>query len=124
MKMYKHKPTIIQAYQWAGYQEQQEEDQVIRYFRDYPKRILAKCSLCSIVMGHHGQIMTQEEKIIVCPKDYIVTGINGELYPVKPSLFNELYEQVIDENKDLLERLEDNGASAPKEGTHGEEAKS
>ena len=30
------------------------------------------------------------------PKDWIIRGIKGEVYPCKPGIFGEIYEQVDD----------------------------
>lgn len=39
-------------------------------------------------------VHTLEGVLKVSPGDWIVTGIKGEKYPVKPHIFSELYEQV------------------------------
>ena len=43
-----------------------------------------KC-LCSVI--RHGWIGTLEGGHIVCPGDRIVTGVQGEQYPIKPDIF-------------------------------------
>jgi hypothetical protein len=45
-------------------------------------------------MRWHGWIETLEGGHIVCPGDYIITGIKGEHYPCKPDIFEATYEKV------------------------------
>jgi hypothetical protein len=45
-------------------------------------------------MKTHGRIETLEGEFIVCPGDFIITGINGEYYPCKPDIFDKTYEPV------------------------------
>lgn len=49
--------------------------------------------------GKHGkpawcEIMTLEGTMIASPGDYIIRGVQGELYPCKPDIFEETYEVV------------------------------
>jgi hypothetical protein len=43
-------------------------------------------------MQDHGWIDTLEGGHIVCPGDWIITGVVGELYPCKPDIFEATYE--------------------------------
>jgi len=45
-------------------------------------------------MHNHGWIDTLEGGHIVCPGDWIITGIEGERYPCKPGIFEQTYEPV------------------------------
>lgn len=40
----------------------------------------------------HMEIATLEGKMIVSPNDWIIKGVNGELYPCKPDIFEKTYE--------------------------------
>ena len=42
-------------------------------------------------MMSHGWIDTFDGGHIVCPADFIIKGINGELYPCKPDIFKKTY---------------------------------
>lgn len=39
-------------------------------------------------------IETLEGRLLVCPGDWIITGIKGEKYPCKPDIFAATYEPV------------------------------
>lgn len=45
-------------------------------------------------MHNHGWIDTLEGGHIVCPGDWIITGVKGENYPCKPDIFEMTYEPV------------------------------
>lgn len=51
------------------------------------------CSHCGKILegGIHGWIQTLEGGHIVCPGDFIITGIKGEHYPCKSDIFESTY---------------------------------
>ena len=51
---------------------------------------------CRHIMHDHGYISTLEGGHTVCPGDWIVTGVQGEAYPVKPEIFEATYEKAED----------------------------
>lgn len=71
------------------------EGQVVRYYRG-PKGEGENCNCCQRVMSVHGWISTLEGWHIVCPGDFIITGVAGERYPCKDSIFKQTYEEVCD----------------------------
>jgi len=52
------------------------------------------CDECHHDIDIHGTIKTLEGKHIVCPGDWIITGIKGEKYPCKPDIFEATYEKI------------------------------
>ena len=70
------------------------EGSVVRYFRrsDIPGE--NHCQHCHETMHKHGWIDTLEGGHIVCPGDWIITGIAHEVYPCKPDIFAATYELV------------------------------
>lgn len=70
------------------------EGKVVRYFRrpDVSGELL--CRHCSQTLHIHGWIDTKEGGHIVCPGDWIITGVAGEKYPCKPDIFAVTYEAV------------------------------
>ena len=70
------------------------EGQVVRYFR-HPDKVFAApaaCKHCAVPMHDHGWIDTLEGGHVVCPGDWVVTGVAGERYPVKPAIFEATYD--------------------------------
>ena len=110
MSKYRKKPVVIEAIQWfkngdhpddgelkaedAPYKSRLYEGKVVRYFRDPDISGSVKCKHCGLLMKDHGWIDTLEGGHIVCPGDYIITGIAGERYPCKSDIFKDTYEPV------------------------------
>ena len=72
------------------------EGKVVRYFRRPDVSDDEHCKHCSWTMHVHGWIDTLEGGHIVCPGDWVITGIAGEHYPCKPKIFDATYELVIE----------------------------
>jgi hypothetical protein len=118
---YRKKPVVIEATQWfkngdhpndydkekvglengeiktwsgAEVKANDWEGQVVRYFRRPDVDGQKVCNHCVYVMNAHGWIDTLEGGHIVCPGDWIITGVKGERYPCKPDIFAATYEAV------------------------------
>lgn len=70
------------------------EGDVVRYFREPGVPGSRGCGVCGRALHDHGWIDTLEGGHIVCPGDWIITGVKGELYPCKPEIFAATYEPV------------------------------
>lgn len=88
MAKFRKKPVVVEAVQWFK-------------VGDHPKVKIElwgppppDCSICGKSRGVHGLIETLEGFHIVCPGDWIITGIKGEHYPCKPDIFEATYEPV------------------------------
>lgn len=116
---FRKKPVVIEATQWfrngdhpldfANERSGFQGDNVITYSADecrsldFEGEVVKRfrhpgisgrdvCRHCKVIMHHHGWIDTLEGGHIVCPHDWIITGVNGEHYPCKPDIFNKTYE--------------------------------
>lgn len=122
MTKYRKKPVVIEATQWCkngdhpdDYSADVEgigeggkpqiftgderkskgwEGSVVRYFRHPFRSGDDACQHCGKVMHVHGWIDTLEGGHIVCPGDFVITGVQGEHYPCKPDIFEATYERV------------------------------
>lgn len=56
----------------------------------------AVCTCFTREIGSVRHVHTPEGVLRVSPCDWIITGTKGEIYPVKPDVFNELYDAVPD----------------------------
>ena len=86
MAKYRKRPVIVEATQWFKLGDHPAVDRSIG---------LRKCDSCHS-FSVHGSIPTLEGRHIVCPGDYIITGVQGEHYPCKPDIFRETYEEMED----------------------------
>lgn len=100
MAKYRKKPVVIEATQWftngdhPGDGPPETEGEIVRYFRRPDVKGRTICRKCYSAMHDHGWIDTLEGGHIVCPGDWIITGIQGEHYPCKHDIFTETYEDV------------------------------
>ena len=57
------------------------------------KKYIKKSIVIEAYQTHEKIVIhTLEGDMIAMPGDYIITGIDGEQYPCKPSIFQRLYE--------------------------------
>lgn len=123
MAKFRKKPVIIDATQWfkngdhpfdyvedkSGFEngelkifsrnfqfQNNWEGQIVGYFSrpDVPEP--APCKYCSKTMHDHGWIDTLEGGHIVCPGDWVITGVKGEHYPCKPDIFDVTYDLILE----------------------------
>lgn len=47
------------------------------------------------ITGNKAVIKTLEGDMVANEDDYIICGVNGELYPCKPDIFEKTYEAVV-----------------------------
>ena len=108
MPKFRKLPVVIEAEQWfkngdhsqdgierfeAGdFRGELFEGKCVRYYRRPDDSGNRNCAKCGRIMHEHGWIDTLEGGHIVCPGDWIITGIAGEKYPCKPDIFSATYE--------------------------------
>jgi hypothetical protein len=115
MGLYRKKPVTVEAHQWfkngdhpgdgthrvtpvrgstTQFAPFQSEGKVVRYFAHPDVPGDSKCpNDCGYQMHYHGWIDTLEGGHVVCPGDWIITGVKGEFYPCKPDIFEATYEE-------------------------------
>ena len=79
------------------------EGGVVRYFRRPDVAGNLACRHCGRRMNDHGWIDTLEGGHIVCPGDWVITGVKGEHYPCKPDIFEATYEPVDGKDQEKAE---------------------
>ena len=104
---FRKKPVVIEATQWFknGDHPLDYDDcpaaemlsfggQVVRRYRHPDVPGDRSCEQCGKPHHVHGWIDTLEQGHRVCPGDWIITGVAGERYPCKPSVFEASYDPV------------------------------
>lgn len=86
MPRFRKKPVEVEAAQWFKHGDHAD----VRYFRCAGTS--GACRHCGVQLDDHGWIDTLEGGHIVCPGDFIITGVQGERYPCKPEIFEVTYE--------------------------------
>lgn len=109
MAKFRKVPVEVEATQWfkngdhpndgdgftsGKYKGERYEGKVVRYFRHPEYEGHRLCMHCHQMMHDHGWIDTLEGGHIVCPGDWIITGVKGEVYPCKPNIFEATYVKV------------------------------
>ena len=86
MAKYRKKPVVIEAVQWNG--------EPILY--NVPKWLSNAQNIGKIkfISDDKAIIQTLEGDMIVNSGDYIIKGVQGEIYPCKPDIFQATYEKV------------------------------
>lgn len=94
MGYYRKKPVIVEAWEYTGQANTIDEVWVARAFNSGELENV-------LINGRwHLKIRTLEDgpngeaKHIANPGDFIIRGVQGELYPCKPDIFWETYEYV------------------------------
>jgi hypothetical protein len=104
MSKFRKKPVIVEATRWWKNGDHPDdmvgkdwvliEGKVVRRYNDPNTSGHALCVNCNRRLLEHGWIDTLEGGHIVCPGDWVITGIKGERYPCKPDIFAATYEAV------------------------------
>ncbi len=85
MPKFRKKPVVIEAVQWLGGLEGSKCEMEIR--------ALGAVTFLG-TPPHEVSIETLEGTMKANYQDWIIKGINGELYPCKPDIFEQTYEKV------------------------------
>lgn len=86
---YRKKPIEIDAFRWTNSNDS----------KDYPAWFWKSAKEQNLLFpsGERVAIPTPEGIMIANKGDYIIRGVNGELYPCKPDIFEKTYEPVGDD---------------------------
>ena len=88
MAKYRKKPVIVEAFQWTGGPDQTDDPPWI-------VEAMEQGDVC-IMLERGGVAMyieTLEGTHMARPGDWIIKGIQCELYPCKPDIFEATYER-------------------------------
>lgn len=104
MAKYRKKPVVIEAIQWTG----ENTFEVTAFIEGnapdlkHPMAAEAWDAWCEAADRDGLRIMTLEDgpaaqaKHYASKGDWIIRGVKGEIYPCKPDIFAQTYEQVDD----------------------------
>lgn len=94
MAKYRKKPVVVEAVRWTGSNLEEirnfvGNDLIENYIEHFDiEKVLIKQTLVGIAIN------TLEGTMMVNYGDYIIKGVQGELYPCKPDIFLKTYEEV------------------------------
>lgn len=86
MAKFRKKPVVIEAVQWTGGPASMHDIKVLD----------TDCNKVAFIgiPPHEVSIETLEGTMKAHFQDWIIKGIQGELYPCKPDIFEQTYEKV------------------------------
>lgn len=97
---FRKKPVVIEAYLWGG-SYVDEHGTTFVYDQEIPKWLddAIESGVIYPINPQEGlipdiQIKTLEGIMTCCVGNWIIKGVNGELYPCKPDIFEKTYEPV------------------------------
>ena len=92
MPKYRKKPVIIEAVQWF---KDGDHPQVRRCeVNEFHEQTNGRTNIKGFGWDAHGICGTLEGKHVVTPGDYVITGVQGEIYPCKSDIFEATYEKI------------------------------
>ena len=109
---FKKKPITIEATQWFRNGDHpkdqihqiagglgvdfESEGKIVRRYRHPDVAGDSRCKHCGQIMFVHGWIDTLDGGHTVCPGDWIITGVEEQIYPCKDSIFKKTYDLIPD----------------------------
>lgn len=78
------KRVVIEAVHWNGIKVSETPEWILEALNSW---VLVR-------FGDKVQVRTLEGVMTASPGDYIIKGVDGELYPCKPDIFEKTYEKV------------------------------
>lgn len=84
IRRFRKKPVVIEAMLWDGGQKSAYE--IVDWSKDAVTLNPSKRELL---------VKTLEGTLHISTGDYVIKGVQGELYPCKPDIFNATYEEVM-----------------------------
>lgn len=93
---YRKKPVVIEAFQYDG-DLMNSKGQY--YVPEWAEKAHKKGDIYFRDIGNIPEVMiikTLEGDMVASIGDYIIQGVNGEIYPCKPDIFEKTYEGVVE----------------------------
>lgn len=89
MPKFRKRPIVIEAIQYTG----DNANELYNFSNDIVQSPILEITEDNPT-GNYVQIKTLEGIMIGIVNDWIIKGINGEVYPCKPDIFEKTYEHV------------------------------
>ena len=94
MTKYRKKPVVIEAYQFTNGSRWHNDDWPSWLHEAWNKEEDIDGAFFCVNGSEAVYIQTLEGTYRVSPDDFIIQGVQGELYPCKPDIFEQTYEAV------------------------------
>ena len=95
MPQFRKKPVVIDAVRWSGCEDGLEAVFALIDFAELPNEGMYVTPGVGFIPSQGTlEIPTLEGVMTAQPGDWIVRGVQGEVYPVNPDIFEATYEAV------------------------------
>jgi hypothetical protein len=97
MAIFRKKPVVIEAFQITSLTRNDNKNWPVWLSKAWQKENNEKGAFYPIkdkVNGERLAIETLEGMHFVSMNDYIIQGVEGEIYPCKPGIFEKTYEKI------------------------------
>lgn len=101
MTKFRKKPVVVEGEQWVKDCAWWDVESLLYGVKpvkperlDPPITVESMCEQCGELMWDHGWVKTLEGGLLVCPGDWIMVGVKGEKYPIKPDVLILTYDRV------------------------------
>lgn len=98
MSKFRKKPVVIEAVQY-GMAEYADNPAVFSETPDWLQEAIDSEVITFKFLGEdywYAAIKTLEGYMLASPNDWIIRGVEGELYPCKPDIFAKTYDKEVD----------------------------
>lgn len=101
--LFRKKPVTVEAFQWTGGRDQEDDPIWIKEAINIGKvRFEQGFKGDTFIPSPRGDavamvIKTLEGDMLAFPEDFIIRGVEGEIYPCKPAIFEKTYEPIKEE---------------------------
>ena len=99
MAKYRKKPVIVEAYTFSEFVEHGKNDPDAGIVNGMPWSFTFKDHAITHENDECYLIPTLEGTHNMTPKDMLIVGVRGEIYPCKPDIFEATYELVDEETE-------------------------
>ena len=96
MAKYRKKPVVIEAFRYDGDLMGADGKYYVPYWaiEAHKAGVLYYDSISNNTPPCELYVKTLEGNMLASVGDYVIRGVNGELYPCKPDIFEKTYEKV------------------------------
>ncbi|MDT3494912.1 hypothetical protein NLU03_10755 [Bacillus toyonensis] len=98
MPKYRKRPVIVEAIQWNG----DNYHEIREFCGTHPQGH----GSCWYSVDNRNYVGTLEGEMLAQIGDYIIKGVNGEIYPIKEDIFLKTYEAADSNDVALLDKLD------------------
>jgi hypothetical protein len=100
IKKYRKKPVVVEAIQvsWRNWNALCDFIPSVALDQNLARRSLSYSDTCGEPGPEYIELLIPTPEGIMTARhgDYIVKGVNGEFYPIKPDIFAATYEEVVE----------------------------